>query len=118
MIWRRSARTMLCGGARPDVAARPVEIARKFLISGDVQGVGYRFFAERVAGQHGVKGYVKNLRDGRVEVYAIGTPEQLAGFKEDLARGPRAARVRQVEEVEAGFLADYQNGFFIVGDYY
>ena len=95
-----------------------MEIAKKFLISGVVQGVGYRFFAERVAGQHGVRGYVKNLRDGRVEVYAIGAPDQLARFRDDLARGPRAARVGEVREVEAEVLPEFRNGFFITGDYY
>ena len=95
-----------------------MEIARKFLISGIVQGVGFRFFAERVAAQHGVKGYVKNLRDGRVEVYAIGSENQLAEFKGELERGPRAARVRHVEELEAEILPEYQKGFFVTGDYY
>lgn len=83
-----------------------------------VQGVGYRFFAERVASQHNVKGYAKNLRDGRVEVYAIGTAEQLAALKEDLVRGPRAARVHQVDEIEAEILPEFRKGFYITGDYY
>lgn len=95
-----------------------VEIARKFLISGIVQGVGYRFFVERMAAQHDIRGYAKNLRDGRVEVYAIGTADQLARFKEDLARGPRAARVRQVEELEAEVSRQFRDGFLITGDYY
>lgn len=95
-----------------------MEIARKFLISGIVQGVGYRFFAERVAAQNRVTGYVKNLRDGRVEVYAIGSEDRLAELKRELERGPRAARVRHVEELEAEILPEYQGGFFVTGDYY
>jgi acylphosphatase len=43
--------------------------AKRFYVSGYVQGVGYRFFARRAAGKLGVRGFVKNLRDGRVEVY-------------------------------------------------
>ena len=44
------------------------KIARRVFISGEVQGVGYRFFAQRAAARHQVVGYVKNLDDGRVEV--------------------------------------------------
>jgi acylphosphatase len=80
-------------------------------VSGIVQGVGYRFFAVRAAGRAGVAGYVKNLRDGRVEVYAIGAPEALRSLKADLERGPRAALVERVEESEAPleqrFAADF-----------
>src|SRR2546422_7507960 len=49
-----------------------MKVAKKYVVSGRVQGVGYRFFAERVAQELGMGGYVKNLWDGRVEVYAIG----------------------------------------------
>lgn len=74
-------------------------VARHYLISGDVQGVGFRFFAQRVAARHQVVGYVRNLADGRVEVLAEGTPEGIEGFKHDLAAGPQHARVEQVEEL-------------------
>jgi acylphosphatase len=70
------------------------------LIAGRVQGVGYRFFAERVAIQLGIHGYVKNLWDGKVEVYAIGDEVLLEEFKRHLAEGPRSARVTNVEESE------------------
>ena len=57
------------------------KIARTYTISGRVQGVGFRFFAERWANQLGVRGYVKNCADGTVEVYAIVTPMYLiAGY--------------------------------------
>ena len=49
-----------------------MKVARKFIISGFVQGVGYRFFAQRAAARHQVWGYVKNLEDGNVESYAEG----------------------------------------------
>ncbi|HEX8181697.1 MAG TPA: acylphosphatase [Pyrinomonadaceae bacterium] len=74
-------------------------IARKYLIRGQVQGVGYRFFAQRVAARHQVTGYVRNLADGRVEVVAEGSLEQVEGFKHDLAAGPDYATVEQVEEL-------------------
>jgi len=76
-----------------------MKIARKFLISGEVQGVGYRFFAQRAAARHQVVGYVRNLADGRVEVFAEGANASVEGFKHDLAAGPAAARVEQIEEL-------------------
>jgi len=75
------------------------KVARRFLISGDVQGVGYRFFAQRAAARHQVVGYVKNLSDGRVEALAEGLPQQVEGFKHDLATGPRFGNVDHVEEL-------------------
>ena len=74
------------------------KIAKKYVISGRVQGVGYRFFAEDWAEQLGIAGYVKNLWDGTVEVYAIGESVSLEAFKLHLAEGPRAARVAGVSE--------------------
>ena len=73
-------------------------IARKFVISGRVQGVGYRFFAERVGTQLGLCGYVKNLWDGNVEAYAIGDEVRLEEFKRRLEEGPRMAHVTAVQE--------------------
>jgi acylphosphatase len=74
-------------------------VARKYLISGQVQGVGYRFFAQRVAAHHQVRGYVRNLADGRVEVVAEGPPESVEGFKHDLAAGPGYGSVEHLEEL-------------------
>lgn len=91
--------------------------ARRFYISGMVQGVGFRFFVQRVAGRLGIAGYVKNLRDGRVEVYAIGTPEQLRALRGELRRGPRAATVDEVGEVEAEILQEHTGGFGVEGDW-
>lgn len=75
-----------------------MRLARKYEISGRVQGVGFRYFAERVANQLGVRGYVKNRWDGTVEVYAIGDENSLEEFKRHLAEGPRSARVSSIEE--------------------
>ena len=76
-----------------------MKVARRWLISGEVQGVGYRFFAQRVAARHQVSGYVRNLPDGRVEVLAEGAPAGVEGFKHDLAAGPAGSSVEQVEEL-------------------
>jgi len=72
--------------------------AKKFVICGRVQGVGYRYFAEHWAEQLGIAGYVKNLWDGTVEAYAIGDAAALEEFKLRLAEGPRSARVIGVSE--------------------
>ena len=90
-----------------------MEQARRYFVEGDVQGVGFRFFAERVARQLNLGGYVKNLRDGRVEVYAIGPAGQLEELKRRLEVGPRAARVRRVEEEEAALVERYRDGFVV-----
>lgn len=71
---------------------------------GRVQGVGFRFFVERVAVQLGIRGYARNLDDGRVEVYAVGSPKQLSELAGYLWKGPRMADVRGVEEQEAEML--------------
>lgn len=88
-------------------------VANRFHVSGSVQGVGYRFFAQRAASTLGVRGYVKNLFDGRVEVYAIATTEILALFREQLKRGSRFAGVDEVTEVEAEMLPKYGDDFVI-----
>ena len=74
-------------------------IARKFLIRGDVQGVGYRFFAQRAAARHQVLGYVRNCPDRTVEAVAEGSPSNVEEFKKDLVTGPQWATVEQVEEI-------------------
>ena len=77
------------------------KVARRYFIGGRVQGVGFRYFAEQVAHELGVGGYTRNLDDGRVEVYAVGTPGQLAELTGYLRRGPRWADVRTFDEQEA-----------------
>ena len=76
-----------------------MKVARKFLISGEVQGVGYRFFAQRAAARHQVLGYVRNLPDGRVEAWAEGTPASVEAFRDDLATGPLLSVVEKIEEL-------------------
>ena len=76
------------------------KVARRFLIRGEVQGVGYRFFAQRAAARHQVVGYVRNLPDGSVEVLAEGPANRVESFKLDLVTGPQWAAVAQVEEID------------------
>jgi len=75
------------------------KVARKFLIRGEVQGVGYRFFAQRAAARHQVRGHVKNCADGSVEVVVEGAADEVEEFKKDLVTGPQWSRVDQVEEI-------------------
>ena len=75
-------------------------VARRFLISGHVQGVGYRFFALRAAARHEITGTVRNLPDGRVEVIAEGDREAIEGFRNELATGPYLARVSGLDEID------------------
>jgi len=82
-------------------------VARKFLIRGDVQGVGYRFFAQRAAARHQVVGYVRNLPDGTVEALAEGPASNVEAFKHDLATGPRFSVVDQVEEINVEPTGEY-----------
>jgi acylphosphatase len=90
--------------------------AKRFLVSGFVQGVGFRYFARDEAESLNVSGYVRNLRDGRVEAYVIGTDKQLAEFRAALERGPRFASVSQVQEEPAAIDPQYANGFVITYD--
>ncbi len=88
-------------------------LAKRFYVSGQVQGVGYRFFAVRAAQRLGVAGFVCNLRDGRVEIYAIGDAGQLDELRHELERGPRAAQVTGVSDEETELLPRYADGFSI-----
>jgi len=76
-------------------------LARRFVVRGRVQGVGFRWFVEREARILGIAGWVRNNSDGSVEVLAQGSRDQLLGLRSRLQQGPRAARVNDVEELEA-----------------
>jgi acylphosphatase len=86
------------------VADREIR-ARRFIVRGRVQGVGFRWFVEREAHILQIAGWVRNNPDGSVEVMAMGTREQLSGLRSRLQEGPRAARVDDVEESDAGAIA-------------
>jgi len=74
--------------------------ARRFIVRGRVQGVGFRWFVEREAHILGIAGWVRNNHDGSVEILAQGTRDQLSGLHSRLREGPRAARVDAVEVSE------------------
>lgn len=76
-------------------------LARRFVVRGRVQGVGFRWFVEREAHMLGIAGWVRNNHDGSVEVLAQGTRDQLSGLHGRLRDGPRAARVDAVEVSDA-----------------
>lgn len=86
-------------------------VARRYFVSGRVQGVGFRWFSQKSATSLRISGYARNLSDGRVEVYAMGTPEQLNEFAGLLWKGPDRSDVRTVEEQEA--VPEATNGFRI-----
>ncbi|MEZ5400512.1 MAG: acylphosphatase [Bryobacteraceae bacterium] len=79
-------------------------IARRYVVTGRVQGVGYRRFAQQAAGECGVSGWARNLDDGSVEAFVIGTASQVAAMAGMLRRGPAWADVRTVLEEEAAML--------------
>ena len=72
-------------------------VGRRYLISGRVQGVGYRFFIRNAATREGLAGFVRNLEDGRVEAQAEGDRAGLERFERALHQGPPWARVEHVD---------------------
>ena len=86
--------------------------AKHFLVRGRVQGVGYRWFAQRAAQHLGVQGYARNLPGGEVEVRAQADENVLLNFKQELSRGPHAARVSEIVEEDLPVTNDYSS-FFI-----
>lgn len=76
-------------------------IARRAIVSGRVQGVGFRFFAQRAACQAGVRGWVRNAPDGSVETFAEGEEQAVRLYIEKLREGPRLGRVTAIAEEEA-----------------
>lgn len=75
-------------------------ISKHLIISGRVQGVGFRYFTYRTAKELNIKGWVKNLQDGTVETVFTGSPENVYNMKEKLKEGPPSAKVQKIEEVE------------------
>ena len=82
-------------------------------MSGRVQGVGFRNYVEHVAEKIGLDGFVRNRRDGCVEVYAIGKPEQLKQLRIALERGPIMSYVAGVQEEPDALDARYLGNFTI-----
>ena len=76
-------------------------IAKRYIVRGRVQGVGFRWFVDHEARSLGLSGWVRNNIDGTVEALAIGSDQQHAAFSGKLRNGPRAARVDEVTELPA-----------------
>lgn len=74
-------------------------ISKHLIISGRVQGVGFRYFTYRTARELNIRGWVKNLQDGTVETVFTGSPENVYNMTEKLKEGPSRAKVQNVEEV-------------------
>jgi acylphosphatase len=75
--------------------------ARRYIVRGRVQGVGYRYFAKNAAERLGLKGYARNLDDGTVEVIAVGPESAIEDLLGALQRGPRLSEVRGIEHEPA-----------------
>lgn len=76
-------------------------IAKRYIVRGRVQGVGFRWFVDHEARQLGMTGWVRNNLDGSVETLAVGNEQQHATLSRKLRQGPRAARVDDVQELQA-----------------
>ncbi len=87
--------------------------AKRFLVHGHVQGVGFRWWVWRQATRLGLHGLARNLRDGSVEVIAEGSESALADLERVLAQGPRAARVERVETLQVPHEVAIPNDFDI-----
>lgn len=87
--------------------------ARRWLVRGVVQGVGFRWFVLREADRFGLSGYVRNDRDGAVEVVAQGSEDALGRLEAALRRGPSMARVERVEKYDVPHEMDIPNAFEI-----
>jgi acylphosphatase len=73
-----------------------MRVARRIVVSGRVQGVGFRYFTQDTARREGVTGWVRNLPDGRVEAYVEGEAEAVTRVERAIRSGPRGARVERV----------------------
>jgi acylphosphatase len=73
-----------------------MRIARRFAVTGRVQGVGFRYFIQEAADREGVTGYVRNLPDGSVEAYVEGEVEAVTRVERAIRRGPGGAHVKNV----------------------
>ena len=87
-------------------------VARRYVIGGRVQGVGFRYFAEAAAGRERILGWVRNLPDGRVEISAEGDREALERFERSIRQGPPHARVDRVD-VDDIIPTGQETGFII-----
>jgi acylphosphatase len=89
-----------------------MRVAKRFVVSGRVQGVGFRYFVQAAAARENVTGWVRNTPDGRVEAVAEAAPDAMERFERSVRVGPGGARVAHVE-VEAIEPTGAEHGFVI-----
>jgi acylphosphatase len=77
-----------------------MQVARRYVIGGRVQGVGFRWFTHDTAAREGLHGWVRNLADGRVEVFVEGDTESVRRLEAAVRRGPASAHVETFETEE------------------
>jgi acylphosphatase len=106
-------RTKGCASATIFRFVNETKVAKRYFVSGMVQGVGFRFFTQRAAEKLRVSGFVRNLWDGRVEVFAMGTPQQHGELRRLLERGPVGSDVTEVCEEPAAPESEFDGGFVI-----
>jgi acylphosphatase len=87
-------------------------VARRYVIRGRVQGVGFRYFTEAAAAREGILGWVRNTPEGAVEIVAEGDAEALDRFERHVRQGPPAARVERVD-VDDWTPTGHEAGFVI-----
>ncbi|WP_214757529.1 acylphosphatase [Exiguobacterium sp. s123] len=78
-----------------------MRVAKRLIVSGRVQGVGFRYFSQVTAQRFGIKGWVRNLSDGTVELHVEGTANEVDAFQQALKDGNRFVGVERIEETEA-----------------
>lgn len=81
----------------------------RMVISGRVQGVGFRYFTRRAARQLGLVGWVRNLASGEVEARVSGEPSTLETFRQRLCQGPPGSRVDSVDESRLAVASDWSD---------
>jgi acylphosphatase len=89
-----------------------MRVARRYVISGRVQGVGFRYFTEAAAAREGIHGWVRNTPEGQVEVSAEGDAESLDRFEHRIRNGPSGARVDDVQ-IDGATPSGRDTGFHI-----
>lgn len=89
------------------------KISKHLIISGRVQGVGFRYFTYRTAKSLEIKGWVQNLSDGTVETVISGSKKNVSNMIGKLKEGPPSADVRDIEEVEKPANTDHLEDFSI-----
>jgi acylphosphatase len=89
-----------------------MRVGRRYVVSGRVQGVGFRYFTQTAAARERLRGWVENLPDGRVAIVAEGDADALERFERDIRRGPAGARVDDVDTAPAAL--DERNTSFSI----